>query len=97
MAGSKGKGYEDRLQMLGLKTLETRRIRGDLIEVFNILRGIDNVDERLFFSKAISNTRGHDLKLYKHSCRLDCRKYCFHTGWWKFGINCQIPLLHVLQ
>jgi hypothetical protein len=35
------------------------------------------VDERLFFSKAISNTRGHDLKLYKHSCRLDCRKYCF--------------------
>jgi hypothetical protein len=29
--GSKGKGYEDRLQMLGLKTLETRRIRGDLI------------------------------------------------------------------
>jgi ribonuclease P/MRP protein subunit RPP40 len=75
--GSKGKGYEDRLQMLGLKTLETRRIRGDLIEVFNILRGIDNVDERLFFSKAISNTRGHDLKLYKHSCRLDCRKYCF--------------------
>jgi ribonuclease P/MRP protein subunit RPP40 len=77
VVGSKGKGYEDRLQMLGLKTLETRRIRGDLIEVFKILRGIDNVDERLFFSKAISNTRGHDLKLYKHSCRLDCRKYCF--------------------
>jgi ribonuclease P/MRP protein subunit RPP40 len=74
VVGSKGKGYEDRLQMLGLKTLETRRIRGDLIEVFKILRGIDNVDERLFFSKAISNTRGHDLKLYKHSCRLDCRK-----------------------
>jgi ribonuclease P/MRP protein subunit RPP40 len=77
VVGSKGKEYEDRLQMLGLKTLETRRIRGDLIEVFKILRGIDNVDERLFFSKAISNTRGHDLKLYKHSCRLDCRKYCF--------------------
>jgi ribonuclease P/MRP protein subunit RPP40 len=31
VVGSKGKGYEDRLQMLGLKTLETRRIRGDLI------------------------------------------------------------------
>jgi hypothetical protein len=77
VVGAKGKGYEDRLQMLGLKTLETRRLRGDLIEVFKILRGIDNVDERLFFSRAISHTRGHDLKLYKQGCRLDCRKFCF--------------------
>jgi hypothetical protein len=37
------------------------------------------VDKRLFFSKAISNTRGHDLKLYKHSCRLDLQEILFFT------------------
>ena len=32
----KDKSYEDRLRCLNLTTLETRRIRGDLIEVFKI-------------------------------------------------------------
>jgi len=35
--------YEDRLRMLGLTTLETHRLRGDLIEVFKIFKGLDNV------------------------------------------------------
>ena len=29
--------------MLGLTTLETRRLRADLIEVFKIFKGLDNV------------------------------------------------------
>ena len=32
--------YEERLKFFNLITLETRRIRGDLIEVFTILNGI---------------------------------------------------------
>ena len=32
--------YEDRLRELGLTTLETRRIRGDLLEVFKIVKGL---------------------------------------------------------
>ena len=37
--------YEER----GLTTLETRRLRGDQIEVFKILNGYDNIDSNIFF------------------------------------------------
>ncbi len=36
--------YEKRLEMLGLTTLETRRLRGDLIEVYKLFHGNDNLD-----------------------------------------------------
>ena len=41
--------YGDRLRILGLTTLETRFLRADLIEVFTILRGFENVDPEKFF------------------------------------------------
>ena len=41
--------YEDRLIYLKLTTLETRRLRGDLIEVFKILEGFHNLDLSFFF------------------------------------------------
>ena len=36
--------YEQRLRRLDITTLETRRLRGDLIEVFKIIKGFDKVD-----------------------------------------------------
>ena len=41
--------YEVRLKECGLTTLETRRLRGDQIEVFKILNGYENIDSNLFF------------------------------------------------
>ena len=40
--------YEERLKECGLKTLVTRRLRGDQIEVFTILNGYENIDSNIF-------------------------------------------------
>ena len=39
--------YEMRLKERGLTTLETRRLRGDQIEVFKILNGYENIDKNI--------------------------------------------------
>ena len=52
--------YESRLLQCGLTTLETRRLRGEQIEVFKIVNGYEDVDRNMFFKhKEGSRTRGH--------------------------------------
>ena len=71
-------GYEDRLKYTGLTTLSERRIRGDLIEVFKILKGLSKVDYSTWFKLSDNNrTRGHDYRLVKSRSRLDIRKHFF--------------------
>ena len=70
--------YEIRLKKINLTTLEVRRIRGDLIEVYKILNGFENIDWKLLFTRAkYDGTRGHSMKLEKKAFRLDIRKYFF--------------------
>ena len=69
--------YEERLASLGLTTLETRRLRGDLIEAFKIWKGYDNIGSEIFFSKNAFNLRGHSIKVTKKSFKLDVRKFSF--------------------
>ena len=69
--------YEERLQKLGLFTLEKRRMRGDLIETNKILHDLENVDEHTFFKKMTGNPRGHSLKFYHKLVRLGVRKFFF--------------------
>ena len=40
--------YQERLRELNLPTLEYRRRRGDLIQMFKILHGIDDIDSSKF-------------------------------------------------
>ena len=55
--------YEMRLKECGLTTLETRRLRGDQIEVFKILNGYENIDRNTF---SWSGKRGglEDMELH---------------------------------
>ena len=70
--------YEERLKECGLTTLETRRVRGDQIEVFKILNGYENIDSNIFFEiKESKITRGHNYTLVKKQSRLDVRKFSF--------------------
>ena len=65
--GFADKDYNDRLKELGITTLETRCKRGDLIEVFKIIKGFENVNRELFFQLAINTAhlRGHGLIFFK--------------------------------
>ena len=70
--------YYDRLKYLGLTTLETRRLRGDMIETFKIITGRDNLNIDMFFVlDGNTRTRGHNFKLKKPKCRLNIRKFSF--------------------
>ena len=42
--------FESRLLQCGLTTLETRRLRGDQIEVFKIVNGYEDVNRNMFFN-----------------------------------------------
>ena len=68
---------EARLKRLNL-TLEIRRIRGDLIEVYIILNGLEKLNpDSLFTRSRYNNTRWHTMKLEKKHIHLDIRKYFF--------------------
>ena len=74
--------YTERLQALNLYTLEQRRLRGDLIETFKLLKGLGKADCKKFFNTARNtSTRGHSLKLYKptHTKTLVAEGTSFHS------------------
>ena len=70
--------YEERLKELNLFSLEKRRLRGDLIEVFKMFQGFDNVNisDYLVVDRE-SNTRNNGFKIIGKSFRLEESKHFF--------------------
>ena len=70
--------YENRLKECQLLPLTKRRVRGDLIETFKLLKGLDKIHYSQFFNLSeTTRTRGHTLKLNKYRSNKDIRKNFF--------------------
>ena len=83
--------YEEKLKAVGLTTLSDRRVRGDMLQTYKILNGIDDVDPRTWFTRvsechqltrqAVSVSEDgeivQNMNLVKPKSRLDVRKNFF--------------------
>ena len=76
--GQRGKSYEQRLQDLDLFSMSHRRMRGDLIETFKIVKGLSGLKfDDLFSFIPSMGTRGHTLRLQRNHSRLQQRAQYF--------------------
>jgi len=70
--------YEERLRHLKLPSMKYRRLRGDMIQTFKIIKGFDRLNPSELFEKPHhASTRGHSEKLHVKYCRTELRKRFF--------------------
>ena len=81
--------YKDRLSLLELPSLEERRVRGDLIEAYKLLKGVAKLDYSLFFKlSGNSKVRGHTYKIVKIVFAWMLGKISLVIEWWMHGMSC---------
>jgi len=72
--------YAKRLEILGLDSLQTRRIKSDLVLCYSIVQFMVTallILQTFVLRNTSIITRGHNFKLYKPLCNLNVRKYSF--------------------
>ena len=81
LSGLNNLSYKDRLTVLGIVTLERRRLFYDLSLFYKVVHGfVDlSLDFDLRNSTSSSNTRGHNFKLRKELCKSDVAKFFFSS------------------
>ena len=70
--------YEERLKETGLYTLEMRRLRGYMMEMFKIMKGGDKISADELFNRVDSDrTWGHRLRVKKGRVKTVVRQGTF--------------------
>ena len=70
--------YPNRLKTLKLPSLTYRRIRVDILQLYRILKGIDNINPRELFELDTNElTRGHSLRIKKTRCLTSKKLHSF--------------------
>ena len=76
--------YEDRLKSLGLMNLEDRRMRGDLIQMYKIVNGIEKINlvNGVNFAKSLNLNlrRKNDKRLTRELSKCGSHRYKFLTN-----------------
>jgi hypothetical protein len=81
----RGLTYPQRLLVLKLKTLESRRWFFDMIQTYKIIHGLDVLQFDDFFEYCNNGrTRGHSFKLTVPKCKKNLRLYSFAVR----AVNC---------
>ena len=74
----KKKPYHERLKSLGVPTLSYRRDRADMIQVYKLVHGLEDIDPNELITRDTDRrTRGHPFKLKKERCESTKRSACF--------------------
>ena len=81
ISGLHSKSYAERLQILQLDSLKARRCMIDTTEAYKILHnGSDTCNLKFFELSTTLPMCGHNFKLKKFRCRLNCHKHFFLIG-----------------
>ena len=76
--GMRNLSYEDRLKRLNLHSLERRRVRGDMIEVFKWIKGFNKGDvSKVLIANEQNRTRSNGFKLKKFRFKKEIGRYWF--------------------
>ena len=76
----KNLSYSERLRKLKLPSLEHRRKRGDMIDVYKYINGLYDCDRPRLGLSETTHTRGHSLKLSRKVCKRNVRSNFFPLG-----------------